>query len=78
MLACHECGTTPQDAVMVGDTTFDIETGKNVHALATIAVTHGFGELADLKRAQPDYIARDVFEVGTVLFRLVHTGSDRV
>jgi pyrophosphatase PpaX len=74
MLACHECGTTPQDTVMVGDTTFDIETGKNAHALATIAVTHGFGELADLKRVQPDYIAKDVFEVGTVLSRLVHWG----
>ena len=78
MLACHECGTTPQETIMVGDTTFDIETGKNAHALATIAVTHGFGELADLRRVQPDYIVKDIFEVGAVLSELIHMDSARV
>lgn len=72
LLACSECGVTPDETVMVGDTTYDIETGKNAHALATIAVTHGFGEVEDLEHSRADYMAKDIFEVSTILSTLVH------
>lgn len=70
LLACTECGVNPDEAVMVGDTTFDIETGKNAGALATIAVTHGFGEIDDLEKSNPDYTAKDIFEISTILSKL--------
>jgi pyrophosphatase PpaX len=70
LLACLECGIKPEEAVMVGDTSYDIGAGKNAHALASIAVTHGFGTIEDLKQAKPDYTARDIFEVGDILSRL--------
>lgn len=72
LLACSECRIAPEETVMVGDTTFDIEAGKNAHALATIAVTHGTGKVSDLKRAHTDYLAKDMFEVGAILSTLIH------
>ena len=73
LLACTECNVAPQEAVMVGDTVYDIETGQNAHALATIALTHGFGEIEDLEKVHPDYTAKDIFEVSAILSELVRT-----
>jgi len=70
-LACVECGVPPENGVMVGDTTFDIETGQNAGALTTIAVTHGFGLPEDLAKAQPGYIAHDIFEVDKIITTLL-------
>jgi HAD superfamily hydrolase (TIGR01662 family) len=72
LLACTECHVKPGETVMVGDTTFDIETGKNAHALATIAVTYGFGGAEDLERVNADYTANDIFDVKMILSKLVH------
>lgn len=67
LLACKECGVDPTSAIMVGDTTVDINTGKNAHAYATIALTHGYGLPEDLKNAQPDYTVDSLTEVKAVL-----------
>jgi pyrophosphatase PpaX len=70
LLACRECSTIPEETIMVGDTSFDIETGRNAHALATIAVRHGFGTTESLEKAKPDFMTKDVFEVNAILSRL--------
>jgi HAD superfamily hydrolase (TIGR01549 family) len=67
LLACQECESDPSQTVMVGDTIFDIQTGKNGGALATIALTHGFGTKEDLVAAEPDYIAASILEVQNIL-----------
>src|SRR5215813_10388867 len=48
-------GCTPQQALMVGDTTADILAGKAA-GLKTCAVTYGFGALEELQHCQPDYM----------------------
>ena len=44
----------PQQALMVGDTTADIEAGKAA-GVRTCAVTYGFGRTEELRRHQPDF-----------------------
>jgi len=55
-----------KDIVMIGDTLFDIEGGKE-NGLSTIAVTYGFGEKEDLENAGPDYLVENVEELYEVL-----------
>lgn len=45
----------PERSVVVGDSTVDIETGKNAGVL-TCAVTYGFDSRPKLKEASPDYL----------------------
>lgn len=51
---------------MVGDTTYDIEGGKE-NGLSTVAVTYGFGKSEELKNAAPDFFADDVEELFEIL-----------
>jgi phosphoglycolate phosphatase len=55
-----------EKVVMVGDTVFDIEGGKE-NGLSTIAVGYGFGKREELEKAEPDYFAEDVEELGEIL-----------
>jgi phosphoglycolate phosphatase len=48
-----------KDIVMIGDTVFDIEGGKE-NGLSSIAVTYGFGKKEDLEKARPDYLVESV------------------
>lgn len=52
--------------VMVGDTVFDIEGGKE-NRLSTLAVNYGFGNEENLKKTNPDFWAEDVEELYEVL-----------
>ena len=52
--------------VMIGDTVFDIEGGKE-NGLATIAVGYGFGEKNELQNSLPDYYAESVEELYEIL-----------
>ncbi len=58
--------TPSENVVMVGDTVFDIEGGKE-NGLSTIAVAYGFGKKEELKKSNPDYFAEDVDELGEIL-----------
>ena len=71
LLACDECEVTPQEAIMIGDTTVDIQTGKNARALATIAVTHGTGLLKDLQDSKPTYITSDIAGIRRIITPLI-------
>jgi phosphoglycolate phosphatase len=55
-----------KDIVMIGDTLFDIEGGKE-NGLSSIAVTYGFGKKEDLEKARPDYLVESVEELYEVL-----------
>jgi len=55
-----------KDIVMIGDTLFDIEGGKE-NGLSTIAVTYGFGNKEDLEKAEPDYLVESVEELYEML-----------
>lgn len=46
----------PIELAMVGDTAIDVIAGKNALVGATIAMSHGFGTLDEIKAAKPDYI----------------------
>lgn len=52
--------------VMIGDTVFDIEGGKE-SGLSTIAVGYGFGDKMELKKTNPDFFAEDVEELFEIL-----------
>uniref|UniRef100_UPI003216AF88 HAD hydrolase-like protein n=1 Tax=uncultured Draconibacterium sp. TaxID=1573823 RepID=UPI003216AF88 len=52
--------------VMVGDTVFDIQGGKE-NGLSTIAVGYGFGKEDELRNADPGYYADDVEELYEIL-----------
>lgn len=66
-LAVSECGVEPDLAVMVGDTVNDILTGKNAGALATVAITHGYGLRSDLVNASPDFVVDGLQELTALL-----------
>ncbi|HSH20010.1 MAG TPA: HAD hydrolase-like protein, partial [Draconibacterium sp.] len=55
-----------KEIVMIGDTVFDIEGGKE-NGLSTIAVGYGFGIKEELLNANPDYFAEDVDELFEIL-----------
>lgn len=65
LLATQQLTPSPE-VVMIGDTLFDIEGGKQ-NGLSTIAVAYGFGKEEELKAAQPDYYAEDVDELYAIL-----------
>jgi HAD superfamily hydrolase (TIGR01549 family) len=71
LLACVECGVKPQEAIMVGDTSVDIETGRNASALATIAVTHGYGLLKDLENSKANYVVDDIAGIKDIIAKLI-------
>lgn len=58
--------TPSKEVVMIGDTVFDIEGGKE-NGLSTIAVNYGFGKEDDLRKANPDYFVEDVEELYEIL-----------
>jgi phosphoglycolate phosphatase len=55
-----------KEIVMVGDTVFDIEGGKE-NGLSTVAVAYGFGKENELKATNPDFFIEDVEELFEVL-----------
>jgi phosphoglycolate phosphatase len=55
-----------KEIVMIGDTIYDIEGGKE-NGLSTIAVNYGFGKEADLIKAEPDFFVESVEELFEIL-----------
>lgn len=55
-----------EDAVMIGDTSVDVKTGKNAE-INTIAVTYGYDEKENLKSANPDYIINEFKKLEDIL-----------
>ncbi|WP_346862302.1 HAD hydrolase-like protein [uncultured Draconibacterium sp.] len=58
--------TPSEQIVMIGDTVFDIQGGKE-NGLSTVAVNYGFGNEEELRNENPDYFADDVDELYEIL-----------
>lgn len=58
-------GAKPEDCLMVGDSTADMEAGKRA-GVATCAVRYGYGDPADMARFSPDYWVDDLRELAGV------------
>ena len=56
----------PEDAVVVGDTHFDILMGRNAHCM-TIGVTYGNGLRESLMEAGADAIVDDFAEIAEIV-----------
>lgn len=54
----------PEEALLVGDSAIDIETGRNAR-VKTLAVTYGFGRRDEIETAGPDAILEDLEELMT-------------
>jgi len=67
LYALQKLGIRPEEAVMIGDSNFDIEAGKNA-GVTTVAVTYGYRERKDLSDA--DYMLEEFDELLTVLDRI--------
>jgi phosphoglycolate phosphatase-like HAD superfamily hydrolase len=64
--AAQEMGISPENCLMVGDTTVDIRAGKAAGA-QTVGVLCGFGTERELRRAGADLILNHTYELMTVL-----------
>lgn len=51
------------EAVMIGDTIFDIQAGKAANVALTIGVTHGFGLRENLEAVKPNFIVDDLYSI---------------
>lgn len=59
-----------RDIIMVGDRKHDI-LGANHNRIDSVAVSYGYGELAELEAAKPTYIVSTVPELGKCLLKTV-------
>lgn len=57
ILSIH--GVSPDEAVMVGDSPIDIETGRGAK-VRTCAVSYGLSNKEELEKAQPDWLIDDI------------------
>ncbi len=64
--AAARTGVPPENCLMIGDTTVDIQAGKAAGA-QTVGVLCGFGEAAELKRAGADLILPSIAELPALL-----------
>jgi HAD superfamily hydrolase (TIGR01509 family) len=53
--AAEQLGYSPEQCLVVGDTTVDVQSGKKAGAM-TVAVLCGFGERAELERLEPSLV----------------------
>jgi phosphoglycolate phosphatase len=53
---------SPERAILIGDMTVDIETGKNA-GIHTCAVTYGFDPRSKLEKSDPDFMIDDLLEL---------------
>lgn len=60
----ESAGVAAEEALLVGDSATDIETGRNA-GVRTLAVTYGFGSRREIEAARPDGILNDLEELLT-------------
>ena len=57
-----ELRVTAEEALLIGDSLVDIETGRNAGVL-TVVLSHGLADEAELRAAHPDVLVRDFQEL---------------
>lgn len=73
--ACRRLGVAPADAVMVGDTTFDVAAGRDAGA-ATIGVLWGIHDAATLRGAGATALARSPRDLAATVRRLLRQAEE--
>ncbi|BBB93421.1 MAG TPA: HAD-IA family hydrolase [Methylomusa anaerophila] len=53
--AIEQAGASADHTVFIGDSIYDIQTGKNA-GITTICVTHGYGNYNEIVNEQPDFL----------------------
>ncbi len=66
LLAAKKMNVSPENCLMIGDTTVDMRAGKSAGA-QTVGVLCGFGEEAELKRIGADMIVEDTTKLLEIL-----------
>ena len=66
--ALFEAATDPQDAVMIGDTAYDMQMAVDAHVRA-IGVDWGYHHVAELRQAGAAFVAASPAELGEYLLR---------
>ena len=66
LLAAQKMNVSPQNCLMIGDTTVDIRAGRSAGA-QTVGVLCGFGEEAELKKMGADIILKDTTKLLDIL-----------
>ncbi len=66
LLAAQKMNVTPENCLMIGDTTVDIRAGKSAGA-QTVGVLCGFGEEPELKKMGADLILQDTTKLLDIL-----------
>ena len=66
LMICAELKVTPEESLIVGDTEMDIQCGQNANT-KTCAVTHGYRSEDAVTKYKPDYIAKDLKQLGELL-----------
>ena len=66
LLAAQKMNVSPQNCLMIGDTTVDIRAGRSAGA-QTVGVLCGFGEEAELKNMGADMILKDTTKLLDIL-----------
>lgn len=65
----HENTTDKNDVVMIGDRMHDLLAAKNV-GVKSVGVLYGFGSLEEITACEPDFIAKNVEELHSILHNL--------
>lgn len=63
----NRVGVSAEDAVVVGDHPYDIQSGAKAHAGLTIGILHGFGESRELLSAGADFLSDDLGSLNSLL-----------
>lgn len=61
-----EAGRGPGDSVIIGDSSVDVQTGKNA-GIKTVGVTYGFRPAAEIFESSPDAVAATVAEIKSLI-----------
>ena len=67
--AMKETGVAPERAIMIGDTSFDMEMANNA-GIKTIAVTWGYHSTEVLSAYQPDHMVEDMIALKAAISAL--------
>ena len=73
LLACEKLGVLPEEALMVGDSIYDVQCGKNAGNMTCI-VTYSSFSMEELLSHKPDYVIDNISE----LVHIIDSGSTKI
>ncbi|SCN25188.1 Pyrophosphatase PpaX [Clostridium sp. N3C] len=66
LLACERLGVAPEEALMVGDSIYDVKCGKNAGS-KTCIVTYSCFSMEDLLKENPDYVIDKLWQLVDII-----------